>query len=278
MKVNSLAKKTAIAAAIAFASGSVFAGDLVVANPSVFANEIFGNLSENTTVRMPAVEFRADANVVNGVEGQEAAANDTIKLTLEGNAVFGENYQDPNIWAQQGISVTIGSTALTAADILDVTGGTANDNQITITLADAVGTETLDTITLEGFKVKNLKETLERVGEGSTRNHKVTVEVRAVDAGLFENTPAVPAFYSINGVAVSSDSTGYTSIGGRAWLQASEDYKSFTAPAGGQAEKDDLSSRNLILDLGQYSFARGELVLSGTAFAAGKETGALFDF
>src|SRR5690606_19732413 len=177
MKVNSLAKKTAIAAAIAFASGSVFAGELKVDNPSVFANEIFGNLSENTTVRMPAVRFEADVSgqVVNGVAGQTSAANDTIKLTLEGNAIFGENYQDPNIWAQQGIAVKVCSTPLTAADILDVTGGTANDNQITITLAGAVGAETLDTITLEGFKVKNLKETLEREGEGSTRNHKVTV-------------------------------------------------------------------------------------------------------
>src|SRR5690606_40268029 len=128
--------------------------------------------------------------------------------------------QDPNIWAQQGIAVKVGSTPLTAADILDVTGGTANDNQITITLAGAVGAETLDTITLEGFKVKNLKETLEREGEGSTRNHKVTVEVRAVDAGLFENTPAVPAFYSINGVAVDANPTDYTTNGGRAWLQA----------------------------------------------------------
>lgn len=300
MKINSLIAKTALAAAIAGASFAASAGTLTIPNPSVFANEIFGTGSETTSIRLPQVQFKAD-NSVTGV-ATAVATGATIKLTLEGNAVFAENYQDASAWATQGVMLTVndgtaaaayttgdqvvvGGTGAGGGEIVDITGGTAGDNQITITLSStAVGnltaTETLDWISIEGLKVQNLKGALERVGTGSQRTSGVTLEVRET-GGNFENTNKPAAFVSINGVAMSYTPTGYVApLVGRARIQVASDQKLFTTALGAASANDFTGSQN-DLDLGTLTLARGVTVAASGVPAgldAGKETGIAFDF
>lgn len=276
MKVNSLTKKSALAAAIALVSAGAFAADLKVPTPSVFANEIFGTDSERTTLTLPQLEFIADSTVASTLVGKAAQVGDTIKLTLGQPVEFGVDQTDPAKWAQQGIVVTVGTIKLDETNAKVESGGTINDNQITIELIAAVAGN-LDDVKIKGFKVRNLKSNLERKAGEPVRKSDVTVEVRSID-GQFENTPKTAAFYSINGVKVGSVPTTYAPAGGRSWLQAGDDYKTFTAPAGGDTEKNNLASRVTALDLGEFNFKRGDLVLNTVSYEAGKETGVKFDF
>lgn len=306
MKVNSLIAKTALAAAIAGASFAASAGTLTIPTPSIFANEIFGTGSETTSIRLPQTRFKADtaktAAAPWGGVGTAVATGATVKLTLEGNAVFAENYQDPAAWAGQGVSLTVnngtasaaftpadqvvmGGTGAAGGEIVDITGGTAGDNQITITFAAAAvgnlkATDTLDWITIEGLKVQNLKSALERVGTGSQRTSGVTLEVRDA-VGNFENTNKPAAFVSINGVDMTHTATDYATLaGGRSRIQVAEDQKLFTGVTGSGAATDFTTSTN-VLDLGTLTLARGVTPGEGGVAAgldAGKETGVAFDF
>lgn len=313
MRINSLIAKTALAAAIAGVSFTASAGVLNAPTPSVVANEVFGVGSETTSIRMPKIEFTANGDL-RGIVAFDATSTDgaTIKLTLGGNAVFAENYQDPLAWAAQGIVFELQDSGAAptpgtlpaagtmvpqnAASIASVTGGTAGDNQITIKLKHAAAapltnTAALDRITLEGFKVQNLKSALERQGAGAMRTSLVTLEVReSVRPGstLFENTNAAIAFASVNGVNITAVPTTYTAApGGRAMIQVVSDQKKFTAGAGVLAASDyDETTAQNKLNLGRISLARGATTTAGTLGAggiaatipAGKETGVAFDF
>lgn len=289
MKFNTLLKKSALAVAIATVSFGASAGSLTIANPTVLANEIFGAGSETTSIRLPSAVFASTTTALSTTPLNST----TIKLTLGGAATFAENYQDPTVWAVQGITVTAGAGDILVAptDILDITGGTANDNQITITLksnADLVlltsglATQNATNIKLEGFKVKNLKSALERKGAGKLEVSTATVEVR--QPGLFENTPTAVAFASINGVALEPAPTGYTAVpGGRSRIQVDAEQKKFTATPGvGAAGDFDGALAVNDLTLGDVVVKRG---LVGTnafgvpaAADAKKESGAPFDF
>lgn len=288
MKFNTLLKKSALAVAIATVSFGASAGSLTIATPTVLANEIFGAGSETTSVRLPSAVFASTT-----ATGLAAAALDgtTIKLTLGGAATFAENYQDPVAWAAQGITVTAGAgdTLVAPADIFDITGGTANDNQITITLQPnaslvtaALKTANATNIKLEGFKVKNLKSALERKGAGKLEVSTATVEVR--QGTLFENTPAAVAFASINGVALAAAPTGYTTtVPGRNRIQVDAEQKKFTLATGTGAANDfDGANAVNILTLGDVVVKRGVVganTLGVPAAAdAKKESGAPFDF
>lgn len=290
MKFNTLLKKSALAVAIATVSFGASAGSLTIATPTVLANEIFGAGSETTSIRLPSAVFASTTALAT-----TTLDSTTIKLTLGGAATFAENYQDPTVWATQGITVTAGitagpgtGTAVTPADILDITGGTANDNQITITLKPSAGLvaalalETATNIKLEGFKVKNLKSALERKGAGKLEVSTATVEVR--QATLFENTPAAVAFASINGVALAAAPTGYTAaVPGRNRIQVDAEQKKFTATTGVGAAGDFNGAAAVnVLTLGDVVVKRG-LVGANTlgvpaAADAKKESGAQFDF
>lgn len=267
MKINNVLKQTALAAAIAAVSFGAAAGELTVTTPAVVANEIFGEGSETTSIRLPLVKFKADGALIG-----KNAADATVKLTLAGQPIFAENYQDPNSWADQGIVVTVGGNVLAPADIVDVVGGTANDNQITIKLASSV-TGTIDDVTLEGYKVKRLKDALERDLDEPVRSSKVTLEVRS--GGDFENTKVVPAFVSINGLAVASTSTANN----RQMIQVGAGQKQFTTSTGTAAAKDFTTATKL-LDLGTLKLSRGVVPAGqpGEGQEAGKETGEIFDF
>lgn len=285
MKINTLLKKTALAAAIATVSFGATAGTLTIAQPTVLANEIFGNESEATSIRLPQAVFVATGELV---PATFTTADTTIKLTLGQQAIFAENYQDPAQWASQGIVVTVGAgnVALIPADIADITGGTANDNQITITLksgaATAFATENVSNIVVEGFKVKRLKAALERQGAGSLRTSDVTLEVRQ-DA-LMENTPAAIAFASINGLALDSTATTYVgAAGGRARIQVDALQQKFTFQEGSAASNDfDGTVAKNVLTLGTVNIKRGKTVTNAAGvpvnLEANKEAGSVFDF
>lgn len=315
MKINSLVAKTALAAAIASVSFGASAGILDVPAPAVVANEVFGPGSQTTSIRLPTVVFKADPTAINNVAGAGAVADGaTIKLTLGGDAVFAENYQDPDSWISQGVTLAVddGSGALLPlmraigdADVSQVTGGTAGDNQITIEL-DAAGTNLTNTATLldiqiGGFKVQNLKSALERQGAGAMRTSTVTLEVREVTGGgngvagedAFENTNEAIAFASVDGVTMTGVSTDYDASAGndRSMIQVAAEQKLFTGTPvlgfGATAARDfDASNAINFLDLGSLTIERGQTVLKGTVgqggisggIPAGKETGVFFDF
>lgn len=271
MKINNVLKQTALAAAIAAVSFGAVAGDLTITTPAVLANEIFGDQSETTSIRLPLVEFKATAALVG-----KPAAGATIKLTLAGQPIFAENYQDPNSWADQGIEVNVNGSPLAPADIVDVVGGTANDNQITIKLAASVAGNFAGVgsdVTLEGFKVKRLKDALKRDAAEPVRLSNVTLEVRS--GAAFENTGVEPAFVSINGLAITSTSTAAN----RQMIQVGAGQKEFTTSTGNAAAKD-FTSKTTRLDLGTLTLSRGKVPATnpGAGKEAGKETGEIFDF
>lgn len=284
MKFNTLLKKSALAVAIATVSFGASAGKLEIETPTVLANEIFGAGSETTSIRLPGAVFTSTTTDLKITE----LDGTTIKLTLGGAASFAENYQDPEAWAAQGIKVTVGGASVVKSDIADITGGTANDNQITITLkkndglAKDLKTEKATNIKLEGFKVKNLKSALERKGAGKLEVSTATVEVR--QAALFENTPTAVAFASINGVALEATPTGYTAaVPGRNRIQVDAEQKKFTLATGVAAAGDFNGAAAVnILTLGDVLVERGtvgknKFDISETA-EANKESGAPFDF
>lgn len=272
MKFNTLLKKTALAAAIATVSFGASAGTMTVATPTVLANEIFGNQSETTVISMPAMAFASTTVKSLPVDGVS-----TIKLTLGGNVIFGEVYDNPVDWATQGISVLVGGVPLDGTNSAVTAGGTNNDNQITIQITSGAGMDLKD-ITLQGFKVKNLKSSLERLGAGSTRWTTAALEVRNNPGSTtadFDNTKATNVIASINGIELSGTANGYTTPAAteRARINVADEQQLFTT-AVGSAAAGDFNPGQSVLRLGDLTIDRG--VLDGVP--ANKEDGSLFDF
>lgn len=298
MKVNSLLMKTALAAAVASVSFGATAGVLQIPNPSILATEVFGDAKNNanesdlTAITLPRVNFYADAggDLVTKTAGSHLA---TVKLTLLGAALFAENYQDPNTWAAQGITVSVNGTAVTPADVASVDAGTGNDNTITITLQNSgpLGDQPLNAVpgaanpavSIQGLKVKRLKNQLQTPGVA-----EVTVEVRAVNdaagaalpAEAFENTPATVAFVSTPGVVLAANATSYAA-GNRGYIEVADAQQSFTDPSvPGHRDLFDADLAIGYIDFGTLAISRGKVAADrpGANQEAGKETGTKFDF
>lgn len=298
MKVNSLLMKTALAAAVASVSFGAAAGKLDIPNPSILATEVFGDAKNNanesdlTAITLPRVNFYADAggDLVTKNAGSHLA---TVKLTLLGTALFAENYQDPNTWAAQGITVSVNGKPVTPAAVASVDAGTGNDNTITITLQNGGGltNEPLTAVagatpavSIQGLKVKRLKNQLQTPGEA-----EVTVEVRAVNdvtggaltAQAFENTPATVAFVSTPGVVLAANPTSYAADT-RGYIEVADAQQSFTNPAlAGHRDLFDASLAVKYIDFGTLAISRGRVGTgrpAGVGLEAGKETGTKFDF
>lgn len=272
MKFNTFLKKTALAAAIATVSFGASAGTMTVTTPTVLANEIFGSNSETTVISMPEMAFTS-------TKVQSAAVNNssTIKLTLGGDVIFGEVYDDPAKWAAQGIVVKSGTTLLSALNATVSAGGTNNDNQITITITDNTGIDLQD-LKLSGFKVKNLKSALERLGAGTTRWTTAALEVRAQPGALpsdFDNTAKTNVIASINGIVMTGAANGYTTAAPteRARINVADDQLKFTTSVG-TPSATDFNPGQTSLRLGDLTIARGKLGL----VEANKEDGTPFDF
>lgn len=268
MKFNTMLKKTALAAAIATVSfGASAAGTLTVATPTVLANEIFGAGSETTVIAMPEMVF-----VSNDITAQPVANVSTIKLTVGNEVVFGFSYDDPSSWATQGVVVKVGGVTLDQTNSKVTAGGTSNDNQVTITITDAVAVTNMQNISVSGFKVKNLKTLLERQGESSIRTTTAALEVRN---NLSSNGPADYAtdeaedvIVAINGVVFSSTNTD----GNREMLNIMNGQTNFTV-AKGVLAKSDFGPGQPDVTLGTLDVKRGVY----NTIKASKEDGTLFD-
>lgn len=268
MKINTFLKKTALAAAIATVSfGASAAGTLTVANPTVLANEIFGNGSESTVIAMPEMTF-----VSTDITAQPIADESTVKLTLGNEVIFGFNYDDPTAWATQGVVVKVGGVTLDETNSKVTAGGTSNDNQVTITITDAVAVTDMQAISVSGFKVKNLKTLLERQGVSSIRSTTAALEVRNNVSG---NTPAdyatdlaKPVIVAINGVVFDRTSTD----GNRELLNITNGQVNFTVAKGALA-KNDFGAGQPFVELGSLTVKRGVY----NTIQASKEDGTLFD-
>lgn len=234
MKFNTMLKKTALAAAIATVSfGASAAGTLTVATPTVLANEIFGAGSETTTIALPVMTFTST-----DITAQPVANVSTVKLTLGNVAIFGDNYDDPAKWAAQGVVVNVGGVTLNGANAKVTAGGTSNDNQVTITITDATAVTNMQNITVSGFKVKNLKTLLERVGEDSVRSTSAVLEVRnnttSNGPADFATAEAEEVIVAINGVVFASTNTDSN----REMLNIMNGQTNFTIAKGALAKSD----------------------------------------
>lgn len=268
MKINTMLKKTALAAAIATVSfGASAAGTLTVDQPTVLANEIFGTGSETTTIAMPEMKF-----VSTDITAQPVENVSTVKLTLGNVAIFGDNYDDPAKWAAQGVAVKVGGVALNNTNAKVTAGGTSNDNQVTITITDAAAVTDMQNITVSGFKVKNLKTLLERVGESSIRKTSATLEVRnnttSNGPADYATAKAEEVIVAINGVVFSSTNT----VDNREMLNIMKGQENFTI-AKGTLAKSDFGPGQPHVTLGTLDVKRGVY----DTIKASKEDGTLFD-
>lgn len=267
MKFNTMLKKTALAAAIATVSfGASAAGTLTVAQPTVLANEIFGTGSETTTIAMPEMKF-----VSTDITALPVVNVSTVKLTLGNVAIFGDNYDDPAKWATQGIVVKVGGVGgvtLDGTNAKVTAGGTSNDNQVTITITNVTAGMDMQDITVSGFKVKNLKTLLERVGESSVRSTSAVLEVRSNGPADFATAEAKDVIVAINGVVFASTNTDSN----REMLNIMNGQTNFTIAKGVLAKSD--------FGVGQPHVALGTLQVNRGVYntiKASKENGALFD-
>lgn len=267
MKVQTVLKKTvlatALAAAAAGASFSAIAGEITVA-PAVIAEDIFGQSSEGTAVALPTIAFAS--NTLAASEANES----TIKLTMGDLVVFAESYDTTANWETQGVTVTVGGTKLIPANSKVTAGGTANNNQITITLTEA-GLDLKD-IKVTGLKVKNLTQYL---AAGTEQEVVAALEVRANAIGDsdvdVDTAPAEVVIVSAPGIELNKK---LSPLGGgdgdRVKISADEDFarKLFTGAAGPQP----------FIDFGTITISRGKYTGNGlTGAPVKKEDNSLFD-
>lgn len=176
-----LFKKTALAVAMTAVSASGFAAsdlrftDATTDGTVVLADVIFGNGkpgtgSEETLITAPSVTFELDGTGDNGT----AASKATIKFTLGGGAVFGEDLSTTAavIASNGGASalttflaggVATGNSDNSVASEVQfdvVQGGAIGDNTITFELEFAANDDVLESVTFEGYAVKNLTSAL----------------------------------------------------------------------------------------------------------------------
>lgn len=271
MKVQTVLKKTVLATALAVAAAgasfSAIAGTVTVAAPAVIAEDIFGQGSEGTLVALPTIAFGSDTlapSVVN---------ESTIKLTMGDLVVFAESYDNTANWLAQGVTITVGGTELTDANSKVTAGGTANNNQITITLTEA-GLNLKD-IKVTGLKVKNLTQYL---AANTERKVFAALEVRANATGDgdadVDTAPAKVVIVSAPGIVLNKDEKPLGGdVGDRVKISADEEFarKLFTGVNGAATPQP-------FIDFGTITIARGTYTGHGvTDEPVKKEANALFD-
>ena len=271
MKVQSVLKKTVLATALAAvaagASFSAIAGTVAV-TPAVIAEDIFGTASESTAVALPTIKFTSTTL------GSSVVDESTIKLTMGDDVVFAESYDATANWATQGVVITVGGTLLTPTNSSVTAGGTANNNQITITLKVA-GLDLKD-VQVTGLKVKNLTQYL---AANTARKVTAAVEVRANaigDKGAdIDTAPASVVIVSAPGIVLNKDLTPLAHADGRVKISADDvtARKLFTDPTGGVTPQPFIDFGTITIDRGTYqgpvTAAVGEVVK--------KEDNTLFD-
>jgi len=192
-----LFNKTALAVALAAASAApAVAGTLGFSGGDqtvVLADVIFGNGnpgvgSEETLITAPQVSFdlTEGATVAGDVE-DGTAGTATVKFTLGGGAVFGEDLSttalvDNSNGGAGAFSLTSGANVDTPLTYEVVQGGAIGDNTITFEItfgADgSADGETLEGVTFLGYAVKNLTSAL----NPSSASKRVELGIEYVEA------------------------------------------------------------------------------------------------
>jgi hypothetical protein len=224
-------KKSALAVAIAASVASIpaMAADYEFTGGSgtvVLANVIFGEGnpgtgSEETLINAPSVLFDlTEGGTLTGDLSDGTVA--TIKFTLGGDAVFGEDLSTTALLAasNSGNAFVVVDTTGTIATWEVVQGGAIGDNTITIEITSAAA-ESIETVTFAGYKVKRLTSALK--ASSSDPRVRLGVEYVESDSGDVDDvantatgTPLV-IFGSqepldLTGTAVDFNATPFTRI------------------------------------------------------------------
>ena len=312
-----LFKKTALAVALtAAASAPALAADLEFTGDGetiVLADVIFGVVegtgSEETLITAPEVSFDL-RNAANGTGTGDLGLNAnkaTIKFTLGGGAVFGEDLSTTELVdasnggvgafvvsggtaADNTIAFTSDNDPATSEDVTYevVQGGAIGDNTITFELT-FVDNAVLDVATFKGYAVKNLTDALNQ----NSTDKKVRLGVEYVES---VDRTVDPIVDDVDGVAITATDKPITIFGSQAPVDLVADTDNFNElvrinvgnaektftdlDEDGRADFDPTADTNTIF-LGTLTLNLEDV--SATTFPLGsgkvrKENGDAFDF
>ncbi len=297
--------KSALALTIAAISTGAFAGT-TTAVTKYFAQNIFGDgnsavngstLSSNDTlIATPTATYSIDvANAHTFAAGNEF----TVKFTLGGSAVFGEDLSDIAKWGTSTANVSFefaptvagvvgdtvtDDTGLTYTVVVD-SGGAIGDNTVVfkVTAVNPGANVALKNVVLTQVKVKNLAATL---GAGSVKNASSKVALGA------EFQVLSGASIGVTDTAVAKDllaSKPVLVVGGtattdaqRPLIQVASAEKKFTGSVGNAAKSDyDADTAVAFINLGTLTVARAQYDTDGDNVddaPVNKENGLAFDY
>lgn len=297
--------KSALALTIAAISTGAFAGT-TTAVTKYFAQNIFGDgnsavngstLSSNDTlIATPTATYSIDvANAHTFAAGNEF----TVKFTLGGSAVFGEDLSDIAKWGTSTANVSFefapavnGLVGDTVTDDTGVTytvvvdsGGAIGDNTVVfkVTAVNPGANVALKNVVLTQVKVKNLAATL---GAGSVKNASSKVALGAefqvlsgANLGLTDTAVAKDLLASKPVLVV--DGTATTDAQ-RPLIQVASAEQKFTGSLGNAAKSDyDASTAVAFINLGTLKVARAKYDTDGNGVddaPVNKENGLAFDY
>lgn len=298
--------KSAMALAIAAISGGAFAGT-TTAVTKYFAQDIFGDgitanangstISSNETLIATPVATYAIAAANNHVF---AATNQfTIKFTLGGSAVFGEDLSDIAKWGTSTASVVFGFAPTTnvapAATVTDDTGvtytvvvdsgGAIGDNTVVfkVTAVNPGANVALTNVVLNQVKVKNLADTLgahkitntsSKVALGAEFQVLSGANIGLTDTAVAKDILASKPVLVLGGTA--------TTVAQRPLIQVASAEKKFTGQLGNSAKSDyDATTAVNYINLGTLKVARAQYDSDGNGTddaPINKENGLAFDY
>ena len=298
--------KSAMALAIAAISGGAFAGT-TTATTKYFAQDIFGDgilanangstiSSNETLIATPLATY-----TIAPTNGHVLAAGNefTVKFTLGGSAVFGEDLSDIAKWTASTAVVDFnfgatvaGPTTHTLADgvataqysVVVDSGGAIGDNTVVFKVtALAPVAPSLFNATLTQVKVKNLADTL---GAHKITNASSKVALGAefqilsgANAGLTDTATAKDILASKPVLVLGGTAT---TVAQRPLIQVASSEKKFTGAVGTLAKSDyDATTARPHIDLGTLKVERAQYDTDGNGTddsPVNKENGLAFDY
>jgi hypothetical protein len=215
----------------------------------------------------------------------------TVKLTLNKDAVFGENLSLIDNWAASNATlefvfgsktVTIGNVGAPYAQDADFTivvdsGGEVGDNTIVFKITNTSGgADTLDSVQVAQFRTKGLTSALEGTVATAQRKVSLAAEFRNEDTTVTDTQQAIVIFESQPVLTLRADNiTDYTVGGGRSRINVASDEMLFTNATGSLAAGDFDGDDDVdYVELGELYIERTEKYAEVVA----KENGAPFDW
>jgi hypothetical protein len=278
----SVASIPAMAADYEFTAGS---GTVVLANV-IFGEGNPGTGSEETLINAPSVLFDlTEGGTLTGDLSDGTVA--TIKFTLGGDAVFGEDLSTTALLAasNSGNAFVVEDSTGTITTWEVVQGGAIGDNTITVEITSAAA-ESIETVTFAGYKVKRLTSAL----KASSSDPRVRLGVEYVEsnaadadpiAGTATGTPLVifgsAEPLTLDGTTVDFNTANFVRI------NVGNGEKTFTGGTIDGRKDFDAAGDATYVKLGTIQLKRNAIDTT-TAFPAAlaglikKENGADFDF